>query len=114
MAAVEFDTLKSLNFSAISAAYAALGSVVGHNWRIVKIINNTDGDLIVSTDDTNASGEDFIPAYSFVLYDFATNNDPDIPTDILVVAKNTQFYIKQSTAPSKGDVWLSAVYAKGQ
>jgi len=114
MAAVQFDTLRSVAFGGISSSYAALGSPLTHNWRIVKIVNTTDGDLIISTDNTVSAGMDLIPAGSFTLYDLASNNSPLTPADVFVMAKSTQFYVKQSTAPTSGSVYLTGVYAKGQ
>lgn len=106
---VNFDTLRSLAFGGISAAYAVVGSAITVNTRIICITNKTAGDMIFSIDDTNASGNLFIPAGSFKLFDFTSNlvsgND-----DSFVLAIGTQFYVKQVTAPVSGSVYIEVIY----
>jgi len=107
---VYFDTLRHLGFAGISGTYAAIGSALTVNPRTVLITNNTNGDIILSTDNTNAAGQIFVPANSFLLYDLEANMDPN-KDDAFVIAVGTIFYVKQSTASSIGDVWLQFVYA---
>jgi hypothetical protein len=111
MAQAKFDVLRSLAFGGISGAYAVLGSPLGFTARMFKITNNTNGDLFVSTDGVNNML--FIPAGSFVLYDCATNAANVGVTDNFLVPIATQFYVKQSTAPSAGAVYLEVIYAFG-
>lgn len=112
MAIVRVDAYKTLGFAGISGSYAAVGSVIAHNWRAFRILNATDGDMIFSFDGTTDNL--FVPAGSFVLYDISTNATPTSGIDVLVVGINTQFYVKQSTPPSKGAVYIEGIYAKGQ
>lgn len=111
MAQARFETLRSVAFGGISGAYATLGTVLAHTARMFKITNNTNGDLFISTNGTDNML--FIPANGFVLYDCATNAANVSETDNLLIPKNTQFYVKQSTAPSSGAVYLEIVYAFG-
>lgn len=104
-----FDQLRSLGFASISGTYAALGTALGHATRVIRILNDTDGDMLISVDAVNDNF--FLPAGSFVLYDIASDDDPD---DRFRVSKNTQFYVKQSTAPSSGSVYLEAIYGQGE
>lgn len=112
MAIVRVDAYKTLAYSGISGTYAAVGSPVAHNWRAFRIQNATDGDMIISFDGTTDNL--FMPAGSFVLYDVATNATPIGTIDNLLVGINTQFYVKQSTPPSKGAIYIEGIYAKGQ
>lgn len=105
--AVRFDGLRSLAFGSISGTYAALGTPTSHLMRILKIVNNTNGDLTISFDGT--TDNDFVPANSFVLYDFETNAYSQY--DFFLVL-NTQIYVKGS--PSSGSVYATMVYGKGQ
>ena len=107
---VYFDTLRSLGFAGISAAYAAVGSALTVNARIMCITNKTQGDMILSVDSSNADGQIFIPAGSFKLYDLTANLVPG-KDDNFVIAVGTQFYVKQVTAPVSGSVYLEFVYA---
>lgn len=107
---VYFDTLRSLGFASISGTYAAVGSALTVEARIICFTNKTQGDMIFSTDNTNADGQILVPAGSFKLYDLTANLIPG-KDDSFVVAKGTQFYVKQSTAPVSGAVYIENVYA---
>lgn len=106
---VYFDTLRTLGFAGISGTYAAVGSPTTVEARIVSITNNTAGDLIFSTDPTNADGQLFLHAGSFKLFDMTANLVPG-KDDNFVLAKGTQFYVKQISAPTSGAVYIELVY----
>lgn len=105
-----YDTLRSLAHGSISGSYAALGTQLLFPARIIKITNNTDGDMLVSTD--GSTDMDFLPANSFVLYDISTNRQ--IAGQQLNFPSGTQFFIKQSSAPTKNSVYLTVIYALPQ
>ena len=107
---VYFDTLRSLAFGGISAVYAAVGTPLTVNARIICFTNTTQGDMIFTVDNTNATGQILVPAGSFKLYDFTANLVPQTD-DSFVLAKATQFYVKQSSAPVSGSVYIELVYA---
>lgn len=107
---VYFDTLRSLGFASISGTYAAVGTALTVEARIVCFTNKTAGDMIFSTDSTNSAGQIFVPAGAFKLYDLTANLIPG-KDDSFVLAKGTQFYVKQSTAPTSGAVYIELVYA---
>lgn len=111
MAIVRADSLRTLGFASISASYAAVGTATTHPWHVFKITNNTDGDMIISFD--TVTDNLFVPAGSFVLYDLAANGPPISDKDIFLLQIGTQFYVKQSTAPSKGAIWVEGLYARG-
>jgi hypothetical protein len=108
---VYFDDLRSLGFAGISAAYAAVGSAFTVNPRIICFTNKTAGDMILSTDSSNATGQIFVPAGTFKLYDLTANLVPG-KDDSFVIAVGTQFYVKQLTAPVSGAFYIEAVYAE--
>jgi hypothetical protein len=107
---VYFDTLRSLGFASISAAYAAVGSPFTVEARIICFTNRTLGDMIFSVDPTNAIGQILVPAGAFKLYDLTSNLIPG-KDDAFVIARGTQFYVKQVTAPTSGAVYIEDVYA---
>lgn len=107
---VKFDSLRSLGFASISAAYAAVGSALTVNPRIICFTNKTQGDMIFSVDSSNAAGNLFVAAGSFKLFDLTANMVPG-KDDNFVIAEGTQFYVKQVTAPTSGDVYIEALYA---
>lgn len=108
---VYFDTLRTLAFGGISAVYAAVGSALTHNPRIICITNNTDGDMIFSIDNTNATGQLFIPAGAFKLFDLTANIKPR-DDDAFVMAIGTIMYVKQSTAATSGAVFVEYIYGE--
>lgn len=112
MAVARADSLRTIAFGDISGSFAAVGTPIQHNWRVFKITNNTDGDMILSFDGTTDNL--FVPKNSFTLYDLSTNAPPVSQVDNLVLALQTQFYVKQSTAPTSGDVWIEGFYVRGQ
>ena len=103
----KFDELRSLAFGGISGSYAAVGSSLDQYARVITITNNTEGDMLFTTD--NSRDELFVAAGSFKLYDIQANmNDRD--DDKFVLAKGTQFYVKQVTAPTSGSVYIEFIY----
>lgn len=110
MAVARFDALRSLAFGGISGTYAALGTPLSQNWREFRIVNATDGNVFISAD--GVTDNFFLPANSFLLWDLATNAPPISDTDTFVLAINTQFYVKQSTAPTSGAVYIEGIYAR--
>ena len=102
------DTLRSVAFGSITNSFTALGTVTSQPTRIFRVINTTDADMFLSLDGVNSN---FItPKNSFVLYDLCTNREQD--GDIFVLPTRTQFYIKYSTAPSLGSVYLEIIYGR--
>jgi len=103
-----FDPLRSVVFGDISAVYASVGVVFGHEVREFRLINNTEGDMIFTDDITIAAGKWFIPKGTFLLVDVQSNGRSR--DDKFVVAKGTQISVKQVTAPSSGGVYVEALY----
>lgn len=111
MAIVRFDAIRSKASGSITNSYTVLGSALTRNWRITRIINDTDGDVMISADGTTDNL--YLPAGSFVLYDFATNAVSVNESDWFVMQINTQFYVKYTSAPTTGSVYIEGVYSTG-
>ena len=111
MAVARVDAILTKASGSITNSYTTIGSALTHNWRIFKITNNTDGNMLFSFDGT--TDNIFVPAYGFTLYDLSTNAPPVSETDTFVLALNTQFYVKYNSAPTTGSVWIEGVYARG-
>lgn len=107
---VYFDTLRTLAFGGISAAYAAVGTALTVNPRIMCITNRTAGDMIFSTNNTITAGQLFVPSGSFKLFDLTANLVPG-KDDSFVIAAGTIMYVKQVTAPTSGAVYIEYIYA---
>lgn len=103
----KFDELRSLAFGGISGTYVVLDSATTVKARIITITNNTEGDLLVTTD--NSRDEMFVAAGSFRLYDIQSNITPN-KDDQYALQVGTQFYVKQLTAPVSGSIYLEIIY----
>lgn len=103
------DALRSVGFASITGSYTVLGSAFSHPARIFRIANNTNGDVFISFDGTTDNL--FVPANSFVLYDISANDDPD---DRFRISNHTQLYVKLSTVPTSGSVYLEMIYGQGE
>lgn len=111
MAVIRFDQILSINFASITASYTTVGSAISNVWRIFKITNNTNGDMLFSA---NGSTDNlFVPAGGFTLYDLVQNVGTGTDIDQMPLGIGTQFYIKYVTAPTSGDVYIEGLYAKG-
>lgn len=106
---VYFDTLRTLGFAGISAAYAAVGAALTVEPRIICITNDTNAGMIFSDDDDNADGKLYLPAGSFKLFDLTANLVPG-KDDGFVIAKGTIIYVKQAAAVTSGSVYLEYIY----
>ncbi len=103
-----FDTLRSLAFGSIGASYLPLGTPFTHPVRVLKILNTTNADMLISTD--AVSDYDYIPAGSFVLYDISANEANGSNGWFFPIG--LQISVKYSTAPASGGVFLVALYGK--
>lgn len=102
---VQIDILRTLAFGSISGTYAAVGTPFTFAARLICITNNTDGDMFFSIDGTN--NYLFIASYSFKLFDLNTNRV--LQQQLWILPIGTQFYVKQSTSPSKGAVYIEVL-----
>jgi len=106
-----FDTLRTKAFGTITGLYTTIGAVLTHNWKAFKVTNYTDAPMLLSTDGTTDMV--FLAPNSYTLYDLSANTPPVSVNDTFVFPKGLQFYIKYSTAPSIGSVYIEGLYAKG-
>lgn len=105
---VALETLRSVAQASITNAYLPIGTPITHNARAIRFINNTDGDLFISDDGTN--NKYFVPKTSFVLYDFSSLSAGVSISYPLAYATGTQFYVKYSSAPTTGSLYLEVIY----
>lgn len=92
---LSFAPLKTTTPASIGATYAAVGTVLANPAVVLTFINNTDGDVLVSTDATNDMLS--LSASTFRVFDMRTNV-PNLTNGMF--AKGTQFYVKDGTTPS--------------
>lgn len=102
------EALRSLAFGSISGSYAAVGTALENQCRLICITNNTEGDMLFSID--GSTDHLFVAAGSFKLFDLQSNMK-SVNEDRFVFKKGTQFYVKQSEAPVSGSVYIEVIYA---
>jgi len=96
---VEFMTRQSRDASTFTGSYQTLGSALTSPAVIIKIINDSDQDVSISTD--GSTNHDFVPANGFVLYDLRANHGREIDFSFQL---GTQFYV--NGAAGTGFVYL--------
>ncbi len=100
-----YETIRSAN-TASATAYLALGTPLAHSSCLIKMVNLSNKDVLVSIDGVNAV--DICPAGSFWLYD-VTSDSPK-SSDIFV-DKGRQYYIQTTDAAAGvGLVYLVVQY----
>ena len=100
-----FDALRSILPASIGASYAIIGSVLPSEAVILTFKNQTNGDVLVSTD--GSTDMLTLPANSFSVYDIRTN--APYQTDFMF-RKGTQFFVKDgTTASTTGAFYIEAV-----
>lgn len=103
---VLFEPIREKGFAAITPAFTTIGTPTTHPVRIVKIQNNTDGDMYLTLDSTE--DQIFVANGSFSLYDFTTNKLSKIDIQFGLPV-GSQFYIRSKTVPTLGDVYIECV-----
>jgi len=103
---VQAEVLQSTAEASITASFTAVGVPFTAPIRIMTLVNNTDGDMIFSLDGINSHF--FVPKSSFRLYDFTTNKQ--LVDQMFVIQEGTQIFVKYSTTPSSGAVYVEGIY----
>jgi hypothetical protein len=102
---VVLSIIRSLAFGGISGSYAPVGIPLAFPARLICFTNNTDGDMFFSVDGVN--NYLFVASFSFKLFDLNTNRVQN--QQLWVFPTNTQFYVVESTAPTKGAVYIEVL-----
>ena len=98
-----YENLRSRAASTFNGTYLTLGTALANQSLILKIVNNTDQDVLLSTDGTNDM--DVCPAGGFTLYD-ASKEMPDHKN--IGFGAGVRFYVK--AAAGSGTVYLVTLH----
>jgi hypothetical protein len=101
---VFYEALRSRDSATFTGAYQTLGTPLGNNPFLYKIVNMSTVPVTVSLD--GATDHDICPAGSFYLYDETANASRE---GGLTISKGTQVWIKG--AAGVGLVYLVVQYA---
>ena len=99
-----YDAMRSIDSATFTGVYQKLGSALSHATSIVKIVNNSNVLVTVSTDGIN--DQDILPANSFFLYDITSDSPPE--TGSVFVENGRQYFVKGSAGV--GLVYLVTQY----
>lgn len=100
-----WETLRSLPGSGFNNTYQALGTPLAHPSYILKMVNNTTVDVLVSIDGT--TDIDVCPAGSFWLYDESKYVQGIGP--LIAMPQGTQILVKGAAAGT-GTIYLVSQY----
>lgn len=107
---VRFDALRTIAFGAISGTYAKVGTPLTKPMRLVKFLNTSNVDLVISFDAIN--DHIYMPTSSFDLIDLNSNQDPGNDYKFQI---GTQIYVKQAAgAAASGGIYVMAAYGLGE
>lgn len=102
-----YENIRSAN-TASASTYLVLGTPLAHSSALIKMVNLSNKDLLVSIDGVN--DVDVIPSGGFWLYD-VTSDSPK-SSDVFV-DKGRQYYVKTTDAAAgTGLVYLVVQYIK--
>ena len=113
---VRYEPLRSVTGAQIAASvvgptpqYLAVGTGFANPVRILKVVNNTDADLIISFD--GVTDMDMAPAASIYIYDYCSDKSDQAGN--LEHAQGTILYVKYTgTAPTNGkSFYVIVIYA---
>ena len=99
------ESVRSLAFGSIGAAYTGVGTEITSPARILHIQNLTDSLLMFSYDGVNDHFP--LPASGFLLLDITANKATE---DGYYLSEGTRIYVKQIVAPSSGSVYVTVYY----
>lgn len=102
-----FDALRSIAFGSISGTYAAIGTEIEVNARILCITNGTNAPVIISDD--GVTDKLIVLPTSGKLFDLTSDLNVG-KDDSFVLGAQTTLYVKQVSAPSSGSVYVEVVY----
>ncbi len=100
-----YETLRTAN-TASAGTYLALGTPLAHPSCLIKMVNLSNKDLLISLDGTNAV--DICPSGGFWLYDVTTNSPQ---TNNIFADQGRQYYVLTTDAAAgTGNVYLVVQY----
>lgn len=101
-----FDDLRRIAYGSIGSSYSAFGTKIDKPTRIVHIFNDTDVNVLLSTDGTK--DKLILPPAGFILFDFSTNRASVDST--FVLHGSFQWWIKHDgAAPTARSVYLTVI-----
>jgi len=115
-----FDVLRVLANGSISASYAKVGVIFAHNVRAFRLINNTNGDMFFAVTNGATPASDgtadnfFVPAATFLLWDISSDASGATNAPAFVLPRSSLVWVRQSSAPSTGSVFVECMTAVGE
>lgn len=106
---VNFEEIREIDFGSILATYVAVGTATTNHSRIIRFVNGTDAQVLVSLD--GSTDHIRMSVDSFIIFDFSSNKITDHG---LFVSLGTTFFVKfQLIGPTTGSFWIEVISAIG-
>lgn len=103
-----FEDQRQIAFGSIIPGYSLVGTTFDHPIRMLMVFNQTDALLQFSM---NGVDDHFVlDAGMAAIYDFASNRVQDYA---FFFGKGDGVYVEQIGVPTTGNVYVSAIYGKG-
>jgi len=103
------ETVRTLGFASIGAAYMGVGTAVDAPARIIFIQNLTDEDLMFSLDGINDHFP--LPTQGYILLDVSANKTTEAG---FFLAENQRLYVKEIGNPTAGSVYFTSFYGDSE
>jgi hypothetical protein len=104
------EVLRSVAAATIPATFPSLVGAIGgpflHPIRILQIVNQTNGNVLISWDGIDA--HIFLGTQDFILLDICTNKST--PNGAFIAQGTTIYAAQSGAAPTTGSVYVSAFY----
>ena len=101
----KFDTIRSLGFASIGAAYMGVGTAIAHPARLLYIINSTNANLMFSFDGVNDHLA--LPENGYFWLDLTANKADESG---FFLGEGHRLYVKEIGTPTSGSVYFTIVY----
>jgi|SRR6478736_7833278 len=105
-----YEPIRSIDSSTFTGSYQAIGTPITNPSSILKIVNNSNRLVTISTN--GVDDDDILPAGAFTLYDISSDAQAVAGGANLRFPANTQFYAK-GIAGGTGLVYLVTIYQGG-
>ena len=104
------ETIRERTAISFTGSYQTIGTPISNASRILKFVNNSNVDVMISWDGTN--DHDMLPANSAFILDVAANRQAGSSVGQLYIADATQFYVSGAAGGGNtGSVYLITMYA---
>ena len=101
----KFETVRTLGFASIGAAYMGVGTALTHPARMIYVTNLTNAELMFSFDGVNDHLP--LPENGYFIFDIMANKSDESG---FFLGEGHRLYVKEIGNPTSGSVYFSIIY----